>query len=401
MEYKEAAKLVQDPNLFLVGEFYMIRLQAEFDKFTKKANKLKVTAPSFTVLENILHEDKKRKRVYEFNLVKVVGETPKLKGWEFIGAISHLPTDDGMKKAEHLRNAPGKEIPQRFRGRQICDHCKTKRRRNDTFIVKKTTTGDHKQVGRQCVTSYLGGVDPKVFTQYIEFWDAMWSIPVGDEDNPGNRGLLPLSTFIAYSIASTEEDGWVSRGKSYESGEQSTADSAGYWMTAKRPHEKSEALKDWEAHQPDKAQFNMASKVIDWVNEMDTKGNDYLTNLQSISFASGLDGKSIGLAASMFSAYNRANNKVSDGSKSDHVGKIGERVTLKLKLEKVFPTQGFYGPSFVHTFTDGTNKFTWFSNKKSGFAVGKEIEVKGTVKKHDMYRGEKKTILNRVSEVKK
>ena len=49
------------------------------------------------------------------------------------------------------------------------------------------------------------------------------------------------------------------------------------------------------------------------------------------------------------------------------------------------------------SFEDETgNEFTWFTGGAKGFVVGDAVTVKATVKRHDVYRGVKQTVLNRV-----
>jgi hypothetical protein len=64
-------------------------------------------------------------------------EPPQVKGWQFVAALTHVE-DVGTV----LRVCPGAKIEEgelkQFRNASPeCQHCNTKRKRNDTFIIKK------------------------------------------------------------------------------------------------------------------------------------------------------------------------------------------------------------------------------------------------------------------------
>lgn len=86
-------------------------------------------------------------------------------------------------------------------------------------------------------------------------------------------------------------------------------------------------------------------------------------------------------------------------SVSQYVGSIGERLELYLTVEKTFKIDGNY-PSTLHVFHDDCgNLYTWLTSAKT-WAVGTEHHIRGTVKNHSVYKGEKRTELTRCAEVK-
>lgn len=71
-------------------------------------------------------------------VVLLAPKAPKVEGWEFVAALTHV---EGVGAV--LRVVPGAEVAEgelaRFRtaSPENCDHCHQKRRRTDTFIVRK------------------------------------------------------------------------------------------------------------------------------------------------------------------------------------------------------------------------------------------------------------------------
>ena len=86
---------------------------------------------------------------------------------------------------------------------------------------------------------------------------------------------------------------------------------------------------------------------------------------------------------------------------SRHVGQIGERVAIKGSYVKTGSwLQSFGGfetvRMYVHTFKDADgNVFTWKTQKDIDLEYGENVDLKGTVKAHDVYKDEKQTALTR------
>jgi hypothetical protein len=79
--------------------------------------------------------------------IRPVGVAPVVDGFTFVAKID---------KVENLvMNAPGQETPVEFRTRDcFCDHCKSNRTRRTLFVVRNDETGEHLQVGRNCLATF-------------------------------------------------------------------------------------------------------------------------------------------------------------------------------------------------------------------------------------------------------
>lgn len=84
---------------------------------------------------------------------------------------------------------------------------------------------------------------------------------------------------------------------------------------------------------------------------------------------------------------------------SEYVGEIGERLQLKLKVVKVFDKAGDFGETRTHIFKDAAdNTYSWTTASRY-WEVGSERVLRGTVKAHNMFKGDKTTILTRCKAV--
>lgn len=89
-----------------------------------------------------------------------------------------------------------------------------------------------------------------------------------------------------------------------------------------------------------------------------------------------------------------------DTTSSEYVGEIGERLELTLTIEKAISLDGEH-PSTMHIMRDECgNCFVWTTAAKSWTAGGTH-RLRGTVKDHRTYKGEKQTVLNRCISVSK
>lgn len=86
---------------------------------------------------------------------------------------------------------------------------------------------------------------------------------------------------------------------------------------------------------------------------------------------------------------------------SEFVGAIGERLEVRVMVEKAIQLDGYYGPSTMHIMrgVEDDNVYVWSTASKS-WAEGTCKTIRGTVKDHKTYRGTNQTVLTRCTEVK-
>lgn len=83
---------------------------------------------------------------------------------------------------------------------------------------------------------------------------------------------------------------------------------------------------------------------------------------------------------------------------SSHVGQVGERVDLALVVERVIETASQYGALRIVSMRDAANSLVVWktgSGSSADMKPGAELKIRGTVKRHGEFRGEKQTELTR------
>lgn len=329
--------------------------------------------------------------------VTVTGETPKLAGWTFAATLQHL---DGTNI---VRTVPGVNVDLTAY-REVgpaCEHCKADRRRNDTYVVVHED-GRTAQLGRNCISDFLGGVSPDAVAaraQYlIEISDAC------DYESGFFGGRLELvaklDAFLAFVACAIREDGWLSRTKARELDglRMATADAA--WSHGAFP---SKDLPKSALLEPNAQDIELATRALEHARE--TLGaahpmtlGDYEHNLRAVIMGENVSQRLAGIAASVVPWYTRKVGEERERAArkaSEHVGALGERATWKVSLTRVHSFETAFGTLHLHRFMDADGNVLVWKTGTSQLEEGKEYFLTGTVKEHGDYKGSKQTVLSR------
>ena len=178
--------------MYKIPESRFEELQAVIGKFNKKAAKLGMDTLKVEVIDCEFIQIRKNPdieydtvmRTIKINHVEIIGSVPVIAGYRFIGTIDH------MQAGNIIRNASGTDVPDYYRTALVkCDHCKTTRRRNNSFIIQEVASGDYNQIGRNCLADYLRCADVDHYVWYLtELLKISDSCGSDDEDGYGGYG---------------------------------------------------------------------------------------------------------------------------------------------------------------------------------------------------------------------
>lgn len=352
------------------------------------------------------------KKVLVYTKVRIEGQAPKYEGWTFVATIQHLPAVGKKETLNIIRSLPDIEIPEYFRGRQVCDHCGHDRYRKDTFIIQHET-GQWKQVGRQCLKDFLGHKSPHVLAEQAQLFIEALDLVQDAVEGKGFQGFhvptyINLKSYLDWVAGVIRVRGWVSCANAKMKNCQSTADLVASLLSPvpiKDPRYRAEILKLCQEATPTEKDKQLSTDAIEWAKCVETT-NDYLYNLNTIAKSGSITENLMGYAASIIPAYagkiyyqcllNRCEYQKS--KQSNHFGTIGKRETFTLTLDKLIPLESQFGITMLHLFHDAQgNKAVWFASKKTKLQVGDIVNCKATIKEHNEREGIKQTILSRVS----
>ena len=314
-----------------------------------------------------------------------------------------------------------------------CDHCKTNRARSVTFMVKRES-GEMKQVGKSCLKEYTG-INPASALMFAEITN------VCDDD----RGYDPdfvrecrahkmyeTETILAYACDDIKKRGYrksdsadATRDKVIE--KIKTNADASAEATAKARAIMEWMLKAAEKNAAEQEELNrLAAKAYEYrpnsgycdivdeeAHERYLKRDretcrawDAVSDIQRNCFPMVKSGyakeKHIGRLCYLPVEYDkylerkaRAEQRDADNAASTYIGKVGERITVKVKDATVISSwETVYGTTYLNKIVDiAGNILIWKSSSSSEIKPGNTL--KGTVKEHSEYQGAKQTVVTR------
>lgn len=153
------------PSYVVLDPLHVARLRKAVDTLNKRATR-KGAFPLALLESERTWQDMPTGRTLAVRRVTILGEVPDLGDWRWVARLEHTPSGNVLHRVQdwrplpsHLAALPPDTLESyRMRGPQ-CDHCDTRRARNETYVVRNMTTGQTVQVGRSCLESYTGS-DP-------------------------------------------------------------------------------------------------------------------------------------------------------------------------------------------------------------------------------------------------
>lgn len=445
---REEDKETED-NVFTFPSERLYEVDIQFSKLNKKAAKLGCNPSTYVVrkkwiqtfkecvdIETGVHHDEEN---VEMVTIEVKGETPTYKDWSFIATVEPTETGNLIRKVPNVDI----EVPLELRNVDTtrCDHCHAARKRNETFIVRNSETGEWKVVGRQCIKDFLGfNASPQSLVKYIQDLFDLCQIIGGYEDDEmfgcGGGGkrerFIRLDEYLYRCAVVVAKLGYVSGTKAYNTGEMSTANRVwdtffirenyrncndpkailkepyyGYFLNLNgtEPYDFGKNEKGYKMTMDD------YRNACDYVNRMmiyakeeiidapEENLNDFLHNLQVILPHQYITAGQKGYTAAIFPVYYRHLKEGQEHvnyERAGYVGEEGKRGLMTLQLTRIGSYEGNYGLTYIYNFTDGVNYLTWFSSKEQEMALDHWYKITGTVKKHDVSpKGYRQTIITR------
>lgn len=345
--------------------------------------------------------------------VVIEGEVPKYAGWRLVASV------DNIGGRPVFRTVPDETIPDRFKSMDpsYCEHCNINRFRNETHIVGHDD-GRYMQMGSTCIKDYLGW-DVSSLTN---FWSFIHD-SLDDEDGGGyEQYIRPEWTPAAVIMAASQV---VSVDGRYYKAEFERDNTKGKVMDMLTPPT-SEYLRKMHAHystQPEQAQrvYDETMKAWAMVTPQELNRSEWLYNISILMDAKYITSKHVGILCSIVTMGLRAIQDVAERPvvkdkpvESQHIGRVGDKIDINVTVTDVRFVDSDWGGSWLITMQDEhANIIKWFSSnevfhhlpdvyKTNDDVVGHIFSLRGSIKKHEEYKGKKSTVVTRakLTEVK-
>jgi hypothetical protein len=413
LDRKMTEKTLED--VFLVEDAGLDYIRRELERLNKKASRLSLPPLTLKVLGKREEKNQDGEMVVQHE-VKIEGKSPTIGGYEFVANVEHTDVGNIINISP---NSSVKSLPDEYRkAGAACDHCNTKRDRNNTFVLKDTKTGDLKRVGRTCLKNFMPDVDPKNLLTYASLLGNALNAVVGAEDmkDTGERGgsskYYEASDFMVWiCIAYYMTGKYVSGTKARQEMTSSTA------QTAKQLYFNNDRETDAQIRAVRSKAEDLAKKIEEWTDTKDWDAMavekpemaNYFQNMKIIANSRAIQWKNAGYHASLLGMYLReeastkrdADNKANVANKT-YVGEVGQKITVDATVKISKPFQSMYGVGQMYVFNDPTgNELVYFASRDMGFEVGRTYKIQATVKNHQVskYNQQPQTIITRAKEM--
>lgn len=333
--------------------------------------------------------------------VELSGPAPVVNGHTFVARLEHTSAGNLVSQPKLDGEGPAVDLSAWHHAAAHCDHCGTTRKRTDTFLLR-TPEGAIKQIGRNCLADFLRSADIEIAVSLWTLIEELHAASSGDDSFDGEGGgywvqATSTAEFLAAACACVRLDGF--RPASFDNPTKAAA----AWLSGPAPRDP-DALASWKAAQPTKEDAAKAILVRAWAIA-NTELGDYSHNLRIACSLDVVGHRSPGILASAVVAYDRAMGAEATralraiAKPSEYQGTVGKREAWKLTVTKVVSWDGQYGTTHMHLMSDENgNVFKWASSS-ARLDEGKTFTVRGTVKKHEEYKGTKQTTLSRCAAV--
>lgn len=328
----------------------------------------------------------------EFCRLTFEGAVPRFSGWALAAKL------EPCGPVNLVHGVEGVACPAQYRDRvNVCDHCGTVRRRNETFVLFSPSSGEFKQVGRSCLADFLQSADADDLIAWEQLARGVFGGCDDDADwAPRERDEPLLLAVLAHAALDYRERGYVSSKEESRTSTKAAVQENMHAATSTDPKiralYKAPSEQDWSLAEAARTHFAGIEPTSDFDRDLHTIARH----------AVGVSRSSIGKVAYMIAGYSRALARIEEQrlarrTANQHVGSVGQRMKIVAKVERVRTFESDFGDRSLYSMRDAEgNVLSTFSS--SGKArEGHVYEMVATVKKHGEYRGTMQTELERVA----
>jgi len=341
-------------------------------------------------------------------MLRIALSAPKITapGYTFIAALTQ--EEGGMI----VRTAPGQSLDGWTRpAGHDCQYCKKSRHRSTSYVVRNDTTGEITQIGKSCLTPFLGVTPSGLWTLTL---GADELLPAGDDDTYfGGRvpTLYPIRQLLAMAWAVSDGGKkFITAGQARDWEKLSTAQQALYVLNWRPIGSHAEEQRPYinamcaaAAAVPD----HVIDELLAAANTLDIT-TDYGANMAAALSGENVTSRTVGLVVSLIAVRNRILGAQAEAQANARVpvvdewlGQPKDKLTnLDVTVQTVLYVDGYAYNStdtIVVMRADSGHILKWkASGAHSEIERGETYHLdRATVKEHSEYRGVKQTVVTR------
>lgn len=393
--------------LYAIYEEFYADVEKKLNRVAKKClkhgNDFTFEVKGEEVREKFNHE-LNRKEYFKFIIVEVEG-TAKIDNWECIAVLEIHEVGNIIRRIN-----TNIDIPQRFKHTEnICEHCNSKRQRNNLYVIHNTETDEWKQVGGNCLKLYTGGLSMEYVTAYM---DGITELEEFDGIVGHGKAYYNVEEVLSYAVEVIAKTGYFNA--------QSTLPTK--YIVSILMHntlEKSieiinkeftDARLNVNVHHTDfnkKDTYDTVEKIISHYKNINDD-SEFIHNIKVMLNERYVLAKNFGFLCYLPQGYAKHIQKETEKAKkveTEYFGEVGKRYKDKVIKDITFITswETQWGYTSVYKITLEDNSIlTWKTSNGLYLDRNEEFDkITFTVKEHKEYKGEKQTEITRCNITKK
>lgn len=335
--------------------------------------------------------------------VEVSGTAIAESGWKLAGKIEHLETGNVIHSFSDV------VIPDWYRSASPrCEHCNSDRHRKETYVLYHAENNSWKQVGSSCLKDFTGYVSAEMAASIASVYTLLERVAEDRIHIERSPKYFEIESVMCYAIECVKHWG-------YHKAEEGHAATRNQVIDLMHKHMKLPASIGSVTFDP------MSTTNLQTFKDMRSRllalnaNDDYTNNLQVFLKAEDVPENGLGIVVSAVPYYNNLiareaeQNKLAEASNSEFIGTVGHRITVDIATVKLLNIyDGYYGSTRRYQIIDvHGNVLMWDASNSiwdtvcvedspNGDVVeGLPLQLIGTIKKHDEFRGIKQTWLTR------
>ena len=315
----------------------------------------------------------------------------RLGNWRVVGRIEAVGAGNLMFTVTDL--ASDRDAVRQAADHPIdCEHCNTKRKRKEGFVLRDLADGAYKRVGSTCLEDFTG-IDPAAALFLAKMYEVV-RLSEGELDEfagSGRQNAVGTRDFLTRVAFLVSQGGFVSAQRARDEMLEATFSSAlglGQELAASR------TLMQKYANGLDSNRA-VADAVLQWYATKPVE-SDFDRNVQLIlsEEAISLDRRHLALAAAALAMHARHLQAEAERAKpSSHVGEVGGKHKSLLTVDRVVAVHNIFrhADDYLVLFKDGEgNQLKWKTSaapKELVDGAGKTLEATFKIKDHKDYKG--------------
>lgn len=328
------------------------------------------------VTQSTVHVDDMRVECVEY----VLEFDPYVVGNYRFGATVERTLDENENLVYVQEDEDVADFAQYRKSELVCEHCHTNHNRTKCVVLVDNTTGTHKMVGTACLKDFIG-YNVETFSKYFREIQQILLENNEPEIFEGYRGrynpAIDVAEYMANCIKLVKTHGY-------------------------NKEVKEKALQIMYKTKIEEEYLEEAKKVIKFFEENEDKLDGtfehdtriFVTERKPVTSYNGFVAYAYTLYEKIVARELAKANAEATKALSNFVGTVGQKITITGTINAVTGYETQYGYTTIYKITDENNNvYIW----KTGNTVDTngKVQVTGTIKEHNEYRGEKQTVLTR------